>query len=404
MTIDMLHVMEWHNGDKAFRPFSDDEMARRHALIREWMARHEVGAVLFTSPPSVTYFSGWRYRAFGRKYAMVVTPDSATTITSGTDGGNAWRNGYGHNMTYTDWRRDNFYRAVRQSTAGVRRLAIEFDHVSLDFRRLLDAALPGVEMVDIGLAATWMRIVKSDEELALIRSGAAICDAGAKAALDAIRHGVPEFEVVLASDAAMSRAISARFPHVEPGEGWTFFQSGIQTDGAHNAATNRRIQHGDILSLSCNPVLFGYLAALGRTLFLGEPDKASRDIWEKNVAVHRRGLELVRPGARCNEIAADLNAMYRDFGLLKRRSYGYGHSGGIVCPYSSRDSVLELREDVVTELRPGMVVSMEPMVMLPQGMAGAGGYREQDMLIVTACGAERLSDFPAGPEHNIIPC
>ena len=404
MTIDMLHVMEWHNGDKTFRPFSDAEMLRRHSLIRQWMAGNEVGAVLFTSLPSVAYASGWRYRAFGRRYAMVMTPDAATTVSSGIDGGHAWRNGYGQNVTYTDWRRDNFYRAVRQLTAGVQRLGIEFDHVSLDFRRLLEAALPGVEMVDAGMAAMSMRSVKSAEELELIRTGAAIGDIGAKAAVEAIRDGAPEFEVAIASDTAMSRAISERFSHVEPLEGWTWVQSGIQTDGAHNPATNRRMQRGDILSLTCAPMLFGYLTALGRTLFLGDPDDASREIWEKNLAVHRRGLELVKPGARCNEIAAELNAMYRDWGLLRRRSCAYGQSFGIVCQHSGRESAVELREDVVTELQPGMVVSMEPMVMLPQGMAGAGGYREQDMLIVTQDGAERLSDFPAGPESNIISC
>lgn len=404
MTIDMLHVMEWHNGDKAFRPFSDEEMLGRHASIRQWMANGAVGAVLFTSLPSVTYFAGWRYRAFGRRYAMVVTPDAATTVSSGIDGGHAWRSGYGQNVTYTDWRRDNFYRAVRQLTAGVQRLGIEFDHVSLDFRRLLEAALPGVEMVDVGTVAMRMRAVKSAEELALIRAGAAICDVGAKAAVEAIRDGAPEFEVAIASDTAMSRAISALYPHVEPREGWTRVQSGIQTDGAHNPSSNRLMRRGDILSLTCAPMLFGYLAALGRTFFLGEPDQASRDIWEKNRAVHQRGLELVKSGARCNEIAAELNAMYRDRGLLRRRSYAYGQSLGIVCAHEGCEPVVDLREDVVTELQPGMVVSMEPMVMIPQDMAGAGGYRDQDMLIVTQDGAERLSEFPAGPADNIIAC
>ena len=112
----------------------------------------------------------------------------------------------------------------------------------------------------------------------------------------------------------------------------------------------------------------------------------------------------MRPGARCNEIAAELNAMYREMGLLKRRSSAYGHSCGIVCQQSGGEAAIDLREDVVTELQPGMVVSMEPMVMLPEGSAGAGGYREQDMLIVTEDGAERLSEFPAGPDHNVILC
>jgi len=49
-----------------------------------------------------------------------------------------------------------------------------------------------------------------------------------------------------------------------------------------------------------------------------------------------------------------------------------------------------------------MVVSMEPMVMLPEDAPGAGGYREHDILIVTETGAENITGFPFGPEHNII--
>lgn len=403
MTHDMLHVTEWHNGGKEFRPFSDAEMARRQDLVRAWMARNDVGAVLFTSHHCVTYFSGWLYRAFGRRYGMVLTQDSSTTISSGIDGGHAWRRGFGKNVTYTDWRRDNFYRAVRQLTAGVQRLGIEFDHVSLEFRRLLDAALPGVEMVDVGPAAMWMRTIKSAEELALIRTGAAVCDLGARAAVDCICDGVPEYEVAMAANTAMIREIAARFPSVEPMDTWTWFQSGINTDGAHNPVTKKRVRRGDILSLTCCPIIFGYFSALGRTMFCGHADDASLDVWKKTIAVHRRGLELVRPGARCNEIAAELNEMYRACGLLKHRSYGYGHSYGVLGPHYGREAAVELREDVVTELQPGMVVSMEPMVMLPQGMAGAGGYREHDVLVVTEDGSETLAAFPVGPEHNIIP-
>ena len=55
-----------------------------------------------------------------------------------------------------------------------------------------------------------------------------------------------------------------------------------------------------------------------------------------------------------------------------------------------------------TDLEPGMVVSMEPMIMIPEGKAGSGGYREHDILLVTENGAENLTGFPFGPEHNII--
>ena len=53
-------------------------------------------------------------------------------------------------------------------------------------------------------------------------------------------------------------------------------------------------------------------------------------------------------------------------------------------------------------LAPGMVVSMEPMIMMPEGTAGAGGYREHDILVVTGTGADDITGFPFGPEHKIV--
>ncbi len=332
----------------------------------------------------------------------MIDQDGATTITAAIDGGQPWRRSHGDNITYTDWRKDSYFLAIQQLTKGVKRVGIEFDHVHLDFRRQLEAAMPGVEFVDVGQPSMWMRSIKSAEEHDLIREGARICDIGGAACVEAIAAGVPEHEVAIASTNAMIREIAKTFPYVELMDTWTWFQSGINTDGAHNPVTNRVIQSGDILSLNCFPMIFGYYTALERTLFCDHVSDAQLDLWERNVAVHRKGLELIVPGARCCDIAAELNAMYREWGLLKYRSFGYGHSFGVLCHYYGREAGVELREDIETALEPGMVVSMEPMIMLPENEPGAGGYREHDILIVTETGAENITGFPFGPEHNVI--
>ncbi|MBI1386383.1 MAG: M24 family metallopeptidase [Rhizobiales bacterium] len=399
---DMLHVVKWHNGEKEYLPFSDGEMRRRQNGIRKWMAENGVDAGLFTSYHCINYYSGWLYCFFGRKYGMVITQDAATTVSAGIDGGQPWRRSHGDNVTYTDWRRDNYFKAVRELMPGAKRVGIEFDHVNIDLRRQIEEALPGVELVDIGQPSMWMRTIKSAEEIKLIKEGARTCDIGGEACVKAIRAGVPEHEVAIATTNAMIREIASNHPYVELMDTWTWFQSGINTDGAHNPVTNRKIQSGDILSLNAFPMIFGYYTALERTLFCDHASDAHLDIWEKNVAVHRRGLELIRPGARCCDIAGELNEMYREWDLLKYRSFGYGHSFGVLCHYYGREAGVELREDVETVLQPGMVVSMEPMVMLPEGTPGAGGYREHDILVVTENGAENITGFPFGPEHNII--
>ncbi len=399
---DMLHVMEWHNGDKSYLPFSAAEMDRRQNAVRAWMAENDVDGALFTSYHCINYYSGWLYCYFGRKYGMVITPEAATTISAGIDGGQPWRRSHGGNITYTDWRRDSFFEAVRQLTPGVKRLGIEFDHVNQDYRRLLEEALPGVEFVDVGQPSMWMRSVKSDEEIKLIKEGARTADIGGYACAKAVGAGVPEHEVAIASTNAMIREIASNHPYVELMDTWTWFQSGINTDGAHNPVTNKKIASGDILSLNTFPMIFGYYTALERTLFCDHASDVEIDIWEKNVKVHERGIELLKPGARCCDVAAELNEMYREWDLLKYRSFGYGHSFGVLSHYYGREAGVELREDVETVLQPNMVVSMEPMVMIPEGQPGAGGYREHDILVITEEGNENITGFPYGPEHNII--
>lgn len=402
MPNELTRLQKMHNGQKVVGTFSAAEMQRRQDGLRKILEDMKLDAALLTSYHNINYYSDFLYCYFGRRYAFVVTQKRAVSVSAGIDAGQPWRRTFGDNVTYTDWRRDNYFYALQQELAGCRRIGIEFDHVSLDFRRLLDEAFPGVEFVDIAQTTMWMRTIKSAEEIALIKEGARTADLGGDAIRAAIAEGVPEYEVALAGTQAMVRHIGETFPNVELMDTWVWFQSGINTDGAHNPVTTRRLQKGDILSLNCFPMIAGYYTALERTLFLDHASDAHLRIWEINCDVHRRGLELLKPGARCGDVAAELNEIYRSHGLLGYRSFGYGHSFGVLSHYYGREAGVELREDIDTILRPGMVVSMEPMLTLPEGMPGAGGYREHDILVLTEEGAENITKFPFGPEHNIV--
>ena len=246
------------------------------------------------------------------------------------------------------------------------------------------------------------RMIKSDEEIALIREGARIADVGGYAVRDAIREGTREIDVAMAGRDAMEAEIARAHPDSELRDSWVWFQSGLNTDGAHNPVTTRRLERGDILSLNTFPMISGYYTALERTLFLGAPDAASLRLWQANVAAHELGLSLIRPGISCAQICAEINRFLADEGLLQYRSFGYGHSFGVLSHYYGREAGLELREDIDTVLEPGMVVSMEPMLWVPEGQPGAGGYREHDILVVGEGGAENVTGFPYGPEANIV--
>lgn len=396
-------TMECHNGEKVKPTFSAQEMQRRLDMLRVHMETNQLDACVFTSLHNIHYFSDFLYCQFGRQYGLVVTPTKSVSVSAGIDYGQPWRRTFGDNVVYTDWQRDNYFYAVKTLVGDAKNVGLEFDFVSLDNHRKFSDALPNANFVDVGQATMRMRMLKSQEEIDLTRNGARIADLGGEAGVKAIKEGTAEHEVALASTDVMVREIAATYPHTEIRDTWTWFQTGVNTDGGHNPVTTRRIQKGDIISLNCFPMIAGYYTALERTLFYDHvPTDRHMEIWEVNCKVHRRGLELIKPGVRCSEIAKELNELFLQHNLLKYRTFGYGHSFGVLCHYYGREAGLEIREDVETVLQPNMVVSMEPMITIPEGEPGAGGYREHDILVVMETGSEDITKFPFGPEQNVI--
>lgn len=392
----------FHNGSKARLPFSDAEYEARIAGLRASMAEFGVDVAILTSMHNIAYYSGFLYCSFGRPYGLVVTEAECVTISAGIDAGQPWRRCFGDNITYTDWQRGNYWRAIRSVAGTGRVVGHEGDHLTLMQRDAIEEFLAPSAMVDLAPATMRQRIHKSPAEIGLIRDGARIADVGGYAIRDAVKAGVREIDVAMAGRDAMEDAIAASFPDAEYRDTWVWFQSGLNTDGAHNPVTSRVLETGDILSLNTFPMISGYYTALERTMFVKEVDEASLRIWKANVAAHEFGISQLKPGVSCADVTNKINAFLEERDLLQYRTFGYGHSFGVLSHYYGREAGLELREDIDTVLQPGMVISMEPMLTIPQGQPGAGGYREHDILIISEDGNENITGYPYGPEFNVV--
>ena len=391
----------FHQGDRVL-PFAPEEYDDRLQGLRELMEIHGVEACVFTSMHNIAYYSGFLYCSFGRPYGLVVTPTQSVTISAGIDAGQPWRRCHGDNITYTDWQRDNYWRAILSVTGEGKVIGCEADHLTLVQSEKLNTFLKPKRGVDISRGTMEQRMMKSPAELVMIRNGAAVADVGGFAIREAVKEGAREIDVAMAGRDAMELEIAKRFPDAEYRDTWVWFQSGINTDGAHNPVTSRKLQRGDILSLNTFPMISGYYTALERTMFVGEVDAASRRIWDINVAAHEYGMSLLVPGASCAEVTAKLNTFFEEHQVLQYRTFGYGHSFGVLSHYYGREAGLELREDIDTVLEPGMVISMEPMLTIPEGQPGAGGYREHDILFITEDGNEDITKYPYGADFNVV--
>jgi len=393
---------QFTNGTKVQLPFSDKEYENRLKGLRKIIAEKNLDAVILTSLQNVAYYSGFLYCSFGRPYACVVTDKRNIVVSANIDAGQPGRRCYGENLIYTDWERDNYFKAIISLVKKVKKIGIEKDHLTMERYQNLKDSLGNPEIIDISPSTMLQRMIKTEEEIALIKSGAKIADIGGEALVKEIKVGASEIDIAMVGRDAMEKAIAKYHPNSELRDTWVWFQSGINTDGGHNPVTTRKLKRGDILSLNTFPMISGYYTALERTLFVGEVDEVSMKVWEANIKVHRRGLEIVKPGVKCSEVTNELNYLFSELGYLHRRTFGYGHSFGLLSPYYGRENKLEFREDTETVLKPNMVVSMEPMIFIPEGEPGAGGYREHDILVVNENGCEDITKFPFGPEHNVI--
>ena len=105
-------VVRLPNGEKVPPMFSSREMDRRLAALRALMDELDLEAVLFTSYHNINYYGDFLYCSFGRPYGLVVTQDGQTSVSANIDYGQPYRRTYGDNIVFTDWQRDNYFRAV----------------------------------------------------------------------------------------------------------------------------------------------------------------------------------------------------------------------------------------------------------------------------------------------------
>mgnify|MGYP001208476852 FL=1 len=393
------------NGEKAKLPFSNEEYNQRLNKLRNIMDKDNLDMIILTSMHNIAYYSGFIYCSFGRPYGCIITEKKIVTISANIDASQPWRRSHCENIIYTDWKKDNFLKAITSiidENEIPKNIGIENDHITLEMNDKIQSTFSASVLTDISKKLMKLRMIKSKEEIEIIKNGARIADIGGEEIVKNIKEGATELEIAITGRDKMEKEIAKTYPNAEYMDTWVWFQSGINTDGAHNPKTNRKLVNGDILSLNTFPMISGYYTALERTLFLDNVNDESLKAWEANVKVHKRGLELIKPGVKCSDICNELNELFAELGYLQYRTFGYGHSFGVLSHFYGREAGLELREDIDTVLEENMVISMEPMILIPEGNPGAGGYREHDILVIGKDRSENITKFPFGPEHNVI--
>ena len=183
---------ELKNGEKVKLPFTEKEYQNRLKKLRTVMSEQGMDMVILTSMHNIAYYTGFIYCSFGRPYGCVVTQKKIITISANIDASQPWRRSHCDNVIYTDWKRDNFLRAI-VSIIGrddpPKNIGIENDHVTLDIKEKLNSIFFNSVFKNIADHLMKLRMIKSDEEIEIIKNGARIADLGAEEIVKHIKPG-----------------------------------------------------------------------------------------------------------------------------------------------------------------------------------------------------------------------
>ena len=209
---------ELKNGEKVKLPFTKNEYVRRANNLRSVMDQKNLDMIIITSMHNIAYYTGFIYCSFGRSYGCVITRKKISTISANIDASQPWRRSHCDNIIYTDWKRDNFLKAIVSFVGRdepPKNIGIENDHVTIEMREKIGSIFTSSVFTDISKDLMQLRMIKSNEEIEIIKNGARIADLGAEEIIKYIKEGNTEIEIAIAGRDYMEREIAKTYPDAE---------------------------------------------------------------------------------------------------------------------------------------------------------------------------------------------
>lgn len=258
----------------------------------------------------------------------------------------------------------------------------------------LKKRFPGVQCVDASKYIDEAKVIKSPDELAVIREAAMIAELGMAAGLAAIEPGKLESDIAAVCESTVWTQGMGAFPfntYIATGENSAFLSEDI---------FQRRIREGDMLYIDMGAVLHGYVIEFCRTTTCGKPTKKQKEIYKAVYRAEQESLKVMKPGCstfKIGKIQADILAEtgYRPEGTLPLHSIGIGYHEQ-PCGYLKVHTGWYPWKEEDVKLREGMVINIEPGIFT--GDPEIGGVRLEDTVEITKNGCSVLTRTPYDEE------
>lgn len=379
---------------KAPQAFPREEYLRRLAAVKSEMARRDIDALVITSWANITYLTGNLTRMYSLHALVVSTSEEEPTlVVRAMDAPGAIHHAFMSRANVVSYpetligRSDkNGFDAVidfiHQSALASRGIGLEQAILAAQATQKFKERLPNARIVDCSKVVDWLRIVKSDLEISMMREAAKIADAAILRAAEVIRPGVREADAAAEIVAAQVRGA----PDGKPATGMLplLMCSSPRTGTPHIMWSDDVFRPGQQINIELSGNRCGYVAAIMRTFSIGAPSDRLRRIHEAELAGLEAAIDVARPGRTCSDVA---NAFYRAIesrGFKKESRCGYAIGIDWLEPTASiaNGDMTELKQDMTFHLMLGNWVDED------------FGYVISETIRVTKSGAEALTKAP----------
>ena len=371
--------------------FSLEEFQRRYDLILDEMNENGLDALLVRGPENITYLCGYETPGYYKYHCIVVTP--------GNDPIFVIRSYEIINVPEYSWitkavlvEEDDHppsltARVLQELGLNGKRIGVEKQgfYYTVEEHETLCRELPDAEFVD-AIHILWdARVIKSPDEVSLMRKSSDIVDTAMRAGWNATVHGVSADEI----NAAVNKTIfenGGEYMGLPP-----FVLAGERSCLPHQTGGSNVLKQDDVMFFEISASQHRYCCARMYTIFLGKPGQEMLDCARVLIDAVGEALTYIKPGRTAHECDEHVRSYVGRHGFGDNYRNRLGYSIGINYPPDwGEGEILSLRQGEERELQPGMTFHMPP-TNLKYREYGIG-YSES--IVVTNDGCEKFSNLP----------
>jgi Xaa-Pro aminopeptidase len=368
---------------KRSKKTTGDVHAARLRRLKRAFKDQELDALLVSNPRDIQYLTGFR----GEDAHLLVKQRGKAVLISDSRFETELRDLKDRYSIFmrTGMMSSAVAEVVSDTSLGA--IGTQAEHLTIAKRKAIAKAVGAKKLKDTQGLVSKLRVYKDDDEIKLLRRGVKIQQQALDAVLAELQPGMTEAAVAarLEYEMRVRGAQDEAFPAIVA----------AQANGAlpHAVPGRTRIRQRKPLLFDWGACVAGYRSDMTRTFAVGSFSRQMREIYEIVLEAQTAAIDAIRPGVGGKEVDAVARKIIGDAGYGNYFGHGLGH--GIGLDVHEAPSLSRRSSDT---LEPGMVVTVEPGIYLPD----VGGVRIEDDVLVTESGRRVLSNYPKDIESAII--